>query len=53
MAAGRKNKLKKIGEIAGFPNVYQCPSFDFPKLINSRNEEIETKGNWQKLIFKN
>ncbi len=53
MAAGRKNKKKKIAEINTFPNVFQCPDFKHLQLLDCNGVEMDLKGNWNKTIFKN
>ena len=53
MAAGRKNKKKKIAEISTLPNVFQCPEFGETKLQSSAGEMLDLKGKWQSDVFKN
>jgi tRNA (guanine-N7-)-methyltransferase len=53
MAAGRKNKRKKIAEINAMPNVYQCPDYSDTHLYNAAGDKLDLKGKWQSEIFKN
>ena len=53
MAAGRKNKKKKIAEIGTFNNVFQCPEFNITHLFNANNEAVDFKGKWGEAFFKN
>lgn len=50
---GRKAKRKKIATIGTFSNVYQNRDFREPFLFNSNDEQIEVKGKWDELIFRN
>lgn len=50
---GRKAKRKKIATIGTFPNVYQNRDFREPFLFDSVGEQLEVKGKWDELIFKN
>jgi tRNA (guanine-N7-)-methyltransferase len=53
MAAGRKNKQKKIREINAMPNVYQCPEYGETNLYSAAGEKLDLKGKWKEQIFKN
>lgn len=53
MAAGRKNKKKKIAEVNTLPNVYQCHDYHETELMNAAGEKMDLRGNWNKTIFKN
>ncbi|MCW3124968.1 MAG: tRNA ((7)-)-methyltransferase [Bacteroidetes bacterium] len=53
MAAGRKNKKKKIAEVNTLPNVYQCHDYHETELMNAAGEKMDLKGKWNSAIFKN
>ena len=53
MAAGRKNKQKKIAEINTMSNVYQCPDYSETNLYSAAGEKLDLKGKWQSVIFGN
>ena len=48
-----KDKLKRFNEMRHFKNVYQCFSYKDAKAIDSENNEVNLKGNWHSLHFKN
>ncbi len=48
-----KNKLKRFAEIAELPNVYQNYNILKPALTGSDREDIDLKGKWNELHFKN
>lgn len=50
---GRKNKLRKFAEVLSFPNVYECYNVQQPALVGAGMEEIDLKGKWNELHFKN
>lgn len=50
---GRKAKRKKIATIGTFSNVYQNRDFREPFLFDSAGEQLDVKGKWDELIFKN
>ena len=50
---GRKNKKKKIAAVDTFPNVFQNPDFQDPHLYSSEGQQLDVKGKWNELIFKN
>lgn len=50
---GRKNKLRKFAEVLSFPNVYECYNVQQPSLVGAGMEEIDLKGKWNELHFKN
>lgn len=50
---GRKNKLRKFAEVLSFPNVYECYDVQHPTLVGAGMEEIDLKGKWNELHFKN
>ena len=41
-----KNKLKKFEAILDFPHVYENYDPKHPKLIRSKDEVVDLKGNW-------
>ncbi len=49
----RRNKLQKFAELLDFPNVYQHFDFDKPTLTTVDEKEMEMKGKWNELHFKN
>lgn len=53
MAAGRKNKQRKIAEINTLPNVFQC--FEFGELVLhcSTGESVNFAGKWRESVFQN
>ena len=53
MAAGRKNKLRKIAEVNTMPNVYQCPDYSDTHLYTASGEQLSTPGLWKEIAFKN
>jgi len=53
MAAGRKNKRKKIAEINTMPNVYQCPDYSESHLYSAAGERLDLRGKWQSQVFGN
>ena len=53
MAAGRKNKKKKIAEINALPNVYQCHDYHETELMDHTGQKVKLKGKWNSDIFKN
>lgn len=48
-----KNKLKRFAEIAELPNVFQNYNILKPALTGSDREDIDLKGKWNELHFKN
>ena len=48
-----KDKLKRFKEMQSFPNVFQNFSFKEPSLTNHENKNVELKGQWKALYFKN
>ena len=48
-----KAKTFKLRSIDTFPNVFQNPHFTNPKMVNHTGEELELKGKWNKVVFKN
>lgn len=48
-----KDKLKRFNELKTFPNFYQNLDYKNPGLINSKGEDVEMKGKWNKHHFKN
>lgn len=50
---GRKAKRKKIATIGSFSNVYQNRDFREPFLFNSDETQMDVKGKWDELVFKN
>jgi tRNA (guanine-N7-)-methyltransferase len=50
---GRKNKLRKFAEILSFPNVYECYNVQRPSLVGAGMEQVDLKGKWNELHFKN
>lgn len=50
---GRKNKLRKFAELLSFPNVYECYNVQQPALVGADMQEIDLKGKWNALHFKN
>ncbi|HEY0262364.1 MAG TPA: tRNA (guanosine(46)-N7)-methyltransferase TrmB [Chitinophagales bacterium] len=50
---GRKEKQKKIATIGTFSNVYQNHDFREAFMFNSVGEQLDVKGKWDELIFKN
>ncbi|MFN8277348.1 MAG: tRNA (guanosine(46)-N7)-methyltransferase TrmB [Chitinophagales bacterium] len=53
MAAGRKNKQKKIAEINTLPNVFQAFGFADTQLQDAAGERLNYKGQWAETVFKN
>lgn len=53
MAAGRKNKKRKIAEVNTMPNVFQCPEYGETHLYNAAGDKLDLKGKWQEQVFKN
>lgn len=48
-----KNKLKKFEAILDFPHVYENYDPKHPKLIRSKDEVVDLKGNWNQGHFTN
>ncbi len=48
-----KNKLQKFAEMYEFDHVYQNFSFKKPQLITKDKREVELRGLWQEVHFKN
>ena len=48
-----KNKLKKFEAILDFPHVYENYDPKHPKLIRSKDEVVDLKGNWNQGHFNN
>ena len=49
----RKNKLQRFADLLTFPNVYENFSLKDPKLLGADGEELEMKGKWNAVHFKN
>ena len=41
---GKKNKLKKFGDLLTYPNVYENYNPKFPKLLVAADTEVNMKG---------
>jgi tRNA (guanine-N7-)-methyltransferase len=50
---GRKNKLRKFAEVLSCPNVYECYDVQQPALVGAGMEQVDLKGKWKELHFKN
>jgi tRNA (guanine-N7-)-methyltransferase len=50
---GKKNKLKKFGDLLTYPNVYENYDPKFPKLLVAADTEVDMKGVWADHHFKN
>jgi len=50
---GKKNKLKKFGDLLNYPHVYENYDPKYPKLIVGDGIEIDMKGKWCLKHFKN
>lgn len=50
---GKKNKLKKFGDLASYPNVYENHDPRFPKLLLNKDTEVDLKGSWATQHFDN
>ena len=50
---GKKNKLKKFGEIRSFSNVFENYNPTNPVLTNDGENEILLKSKWKKIVFGN
>ncbi len=48
-----KAKMFKINSISNFSNVFQNPHFTKPFLLNDKGEEIQPKGQWRSMFYKN
>jgi tRNA (guanine-N7-)-methyltransferase len=48
-----KDKLKRFAEMKTFRNVFQCFSYESAKAVDFQDNEISTKGFWNKGFFKN
>ncbi len=48
-----KNKLARFAELSTFSNTYQNYDVTDPKLVNFEGEEVNLKGKWNELHFKN
>ena len=53
MAAGRKNKKRKIAEVNTMTNVYQCPDYAHTYLYTASGEQLNIPGKWNEIVFKN
>ena len=49
----KRNKLQKFADLLTFPNVYENYNPKYPKLIGQNEEEIDLKGKWNSIHFKN
>ena len=49
----RRNKLQKFAEIADFNNVFENKNASNPGISDKNGEQIELKGLWNSIIFKN
>lgn len=49
----KRNKLQKFAEMLSFPNVYENFNYTNPLLKGKDGEDVEMKGKWQALHFKN
>ena len=47
-----KGKLYKLDQIKSMPNVFQNFNWQYPQLINHRNEKVDFKGRWSH-VFQN
>lgn len=50
---GKKNKLKKFGDLLSYPNVYENYDPKYPKLVVDQDKEIDMKGRWASFHFNN
>jgi tRNA (guanine-N7-)-methyltransferase len=50
---GKKNKLKKFGDLLSYPNVYENYDPQNPKLLKSEGIEADLKGKWAATHFEN
>ena len=49
----KKNKLQRFAELLSFPNVYQNFSYQNPVALSADGQELQLKGKWNELHFKN
>lgn len=50
---GKKNKLKKFGDLLSYPNVYENYEPKYPKLLQADGVEAHMKGVWSSDHFQN
>lgn len=50
---GKKNKLKKFGDLLTYPHVYENYDPKYPKLLIGPDTEADMKGKWAEIHFKN